>query len=95
MVPGLGRTSVWGGKYDATSGEGKSRELRTLFRIFLEEKLSQKKTVRLLGICHWVVACHRLHRRTHATSRTGGHMLPETPGHCMHVCSPLRVATKI
>ena len=42
MVPGLGRTSVWGGKYDAASGEGKGRELRSLFRIFLEEKLRTK-----------------------------------------------------
>lgn len=45
VVPGLGRTSVWGGKYDAASGEGKTRELRTLFRIFLEERLAEHKQV--------------------------------------------------
>jgi len=46
VVPGLGRTSVWGGKYDAASGEGKTRELRSLFRIFLEERLAKTKSVR-------------------------------------------------
>ena len=45
VVPGLGRTSVWGGKYDAASGSGKTRELRSLFRIFLEERLAQSQTV--------------------------------------------------
>lgn len=48
VVPGLGRTSVWGGKYDAASGEGKTRELRSLFRIFLEERLAKTKLVRPL-----------------------------------------------
>ena len=47
MVPGLGRTSVWGGKYDSASGGGKTRELRTLFRIFLEERLAKSQTVRV------------------------------------------------
>lgn len=42
MVPGLGRTSVWGGKYDSSSGEGRDRDLHSLFRIFLEEKLRQR-----------------------------------------------------
>lgn len=41
-VPGLGRTSVWGGKYDSSSGEGRTRDLHSLFRIFLEEKLRQR-----------------------------------------------------
>jgi Chloroplast envelope transporter len=45
VVPGLGRTSVWGGKYDSASGGGKTRELRTLFRVFLEERLAKDKTV--------------------------------------------------
>jgi Chloroplast envelope transporter len=45
VVPGLGRTSVWGGKYDSASGAGKTRELRTLFRIFLEERLAKTQTV--------------------------------------------------
>jgi Chloroplast envelope transporter len=48
VVPGLGRTSVWGGKYDAASGEGKTRELRTLFRIYLEERLAKTKAVCML-----------------------------------------------
>lgn len=39
VIPGLGRTSVWGGKYDSSSGEGRTRDLHTLFRIYLEEKL--------------------------------------------------------
>ena len=37
LVPGVGRTSVWGGKYD--SGEGKGRDLRDLFKVVVEERL--------------------------------------------------------
>ena len=39
LVPGVGRTSVWGGKYDSASGEGKSRDLRDLFKVYIEERL--------------------------------------------------------
>lgn len=42
VVPGLARTSVWGGKYDSSSGEGRARDLHPLFRIFLEEKLKER-----------------------------------------------------
>jgi hypothetical protein len=39
LVPGVGRTSVWGGKYDSASGDGKGRDLRDLFKVVVEERL--------------------------------------------------------
>ena len=58
LVPGVGRTSVWGGKYDSASGEGKSRDLRDLFKVYIEERLRRDgeiTEVRLEGWRPWVL----------------------------------------
>ena len=39
LVAGVGRSNVFGGKYDSASGEGKTRELRDLVKVFVEERL--------------------------------------------------------
>lgn len=39
LVAGVGRSNVFGGKYDSASGEGKTRELRDLVKVYVEERL--------------------------------------------------------
>lgn len=50
VIPGLGRATVSGGKFDASKGPGGILDLRNLFRIYLEESLKNDGEAR--AICH-------------------------------------------